>query len=48
MQAYMAARQRLIDALPGDFENVVKFNDSPLTAHPDVLALFDRAIGAAE
>lgn len=43
-------------ALPEDFaadpyseiEEVAQFNDAPTTTHADIMALFDRAIAAAE
>lgn len=35
-------------ALPGTFHSVEEFNDNVYTTHADVLALFDRAIAAAE
>jgi len=37
--------------LPGNFlgmGSVVRFNDDPTTTHADIMALFDRAIAAAE
>ena len=39
----------LEEALPDDFDGgVVAFNDDPFTKHADIMALFDRAIAAAE
>ncbi|MEL6388391.1 MAG: hypothetical protein AAFR00_13655 [Pseudomonadota bacterium] len=42
------ARKLLVQALPGELASVVSFNDDPDTTHADILALFDRAIAAAE
>ena len=44
----------LIDSIPADFQlqggrhQLVEFNDHPDTTHADVMALFDRAIAAAD
>ena len=34
--------------LPAGFRQIDDFNDHPTTTHADVMALFDRAIAAAE
>jgi hypothetical protein len=35
-------------ALPNPYEETATFNDAPETTHADIMALFDRAIAAAE
>ena len=43
------AREAIRDAVPAVFERMhVMFNEDQHTTHADVLALFDRAIAAAE
>jgi hypothetical protein len=44
------ARLALVAVLPVGFGSTLisEFNDDPDTTHADVLALFDRAIAAAE
>ncbi len=49
--AFTRARLALVTALPPgvDYDGMVsKFNDITATTHADILALFDRAINAAE
>lgn len=47
-----AMRSALIGVMPGSSHSgpmkLVNFNDHPDTTHADVMALFDRAIAAAE
>lgn len=46
---YVAAELALADVLPKHSGAVVwEYNDAPTTTHADILALFDRAIAAAE
>jgi hypothetical protein len=43
-----AAQAALICALPSGWFSVPKYNDDPNTTHPDILALYDRAIASLE
>lgn len=46
---YAELAEALNAALPGKrYSAVADFNDAPATTHADVMALFDRAIEAAE
>lgn len=38
----------LLSAVPEPFESVVAYNDHSSTTHADIMALFDRAIAAAD
>lgn len=42
------AANMLADMLPEGEWSVSDFNDKPATLHPDIMAMFDRAIAAAE
>lgn len=44
---WTAARVALLAAIPGH-PSLVAFNYDPATTHADIMALFDRAIAAAE
>lgn len=44
----IAALKVQMPADPGLHQNIFRFNDDPATTHADILALFDRAIAAAE
>jgi hypothetical protein len=42
-------KQAMVEALGFfDLDHLVAFNDKPDTTHADIMALFDRAIAAAE
>jgi hypothetical protein len=45
---WVAGANRLSEHLPDGFRRVVEYNDHPDTTHADIMALFDRAIAAAE
>lgn len=38
----------LMAQVPAGFRSVVEFNDHPTTTHADIMAVFNRAIAAAE
>lgn len=45
---FVAARAALTASLKRGAKHVAQFNDWPSTTHADIMALFDRAIDAAE
>lgn len=45
---YQDVHLALYAALPVGFISVPRFNDAPSTTHADIMALFQRAIDAAE
>lgn len=47
-QSWARAAAFLFRAVPGRHPSIPAFNDDPKTTHEDVMALFDRAIAAAE